>query len=230
MQDTRLNDFDPQVRKQALQELVAQPEADPSLYAPEIEAVNMHCHTFFSYNGYGYSPTALAWLGKTNGFQAMGIVDFDVLDGVDEFLSACDRVGVRASTGMETRVFVPEFATREINSPGEPGIFYHMGIGFTSRKVPAAVAADALGLVRRHRVPRQQVLLGACRPDGGCAWAMYRFAGFLPEDEPDALVIAFDGDLPRGVPTRRVLVVGQQQLVPRTQVEADLERVAAGRK
>ena len=52
----------------------------------------------------------------------MGIVDFDVLDGVDEFLGACDAVGLRGSTGMETRVFVPEFADREINSPGEPGV------------------------------------------------------------------------------------------------------------
>jgi hypothetical protein len=31
---------------------------------------------------------------------------------------------------MESRVFVPEFATRVINSPGEPGISYHMGVGF----------------------------------------------------------------------------------------------------
>ncbi len=66
------------------------------------------------------------------GFAAVGIVDFDVLDAVDEFLAACDVVGVRGSAGIETRVFIPEFATREINSPGEPGVYYHMGIGFTS--------------------------------------------------------------------------------------------------
>ena len=70
----------------------------------------------------------------------MGIVDFDVLDGVDEFLDACDLVGVRGSAGIETRVFVPEFADREINSPGEPGVCYHMGIGFTSSQVPDGVA------------------------------------------------------------------------------------------
>ncbi|MEA3366062.1 MAG: hypothetical protein U9Q79_10525, partial [Candidatus Hydrogenedentes bacterium] len=32
--------------------------------------------------------------------------------------------------------FVPEFETREINSPGEPGIMYYMGAGFTSSTVP----------------------------------------------------------------------------------------------
>jgi hypothetical protein len=37
---------------------------------------------------------------------------------------------------METRVYIPEFSSREINSPGEPGIFYHMGIGFTSSQIP----------------------------------------------------------------------------------------------
>jgi len=96
----------------------------------------MHGHTFFSFNAYGHSPTSLAWLAKRRGFKLMGIVDFDVLDGVDEFLNACDLVGVRGSAGMETRVFVPEFAAREINSPGEPGVAYHMGIGFTTSQVP----------------------------------------------------------------------------------------------
>jgi hypothetical protein len=57
----------------------------------------------------------------------MGIVDFDVLDGVDEFLDACELVGVRGSAGIETRVFLPEFATREINSPGEPGVYLPYG-------------------------------------------------------------------------------------------------------
>ena len=69
-----------------------------------------------------------------------GIVDFDVLDAVDEFLAACRQVGLRGCAGFETRVFVKAFATREINSPGEPGVYYHMGIGFTSSQVPEEVA------------------------------------------------------------------------------------------
>ena len=107
---------------------------------PETELINLHCHTFYSYNAYGYSPTALAWLAKRSGFKALGIVDFNVLDGVNEFLTACDTLGVRGSAGLETRVYIPEFSTREINSPGEPGVCYHMGIGFTSTETPAAVA------------------------------------------------------------------------------------------
>jgi hypothetical protein len=125
---------------------------------PEAEVANMHCHTFFSFNAYGHSPTSLAWLAKRRGFKLMGIVDFDVLDGVDEFLSACDAVGVRGSTAMETRVHLPEFATREINSPGEPGIYYHMGIGFTSSQVPETVTAILAGM-RQRAVRRNQDII-----------------------------------------------------------------------
>jgi hypothetical protein len=115
----------------------------------------MHCHTFFSFNAYGYSPTGLVWLAKRRGFRLVGIVDFDVLDGVDEFLSACEVAGVRGSAAMETRVFLPEFATREINSPGEPGVCYHMGIGFTSSEVPEEVA-DILAHMRRRAEQRNR--------------------------------------------------------------------------
>lgn len=66
----------------------------------------------------------------------MGLVDFDVLDGVEEFLSSAHKLDLRACAGMETRVFVPQFASRVINSPGEPGIAYHMGVGFVSGSVP----------------------------------------------------------------------------------------------
>ena len=109
----------------------------------------MHCHTFFSFNAYGYSPAAIAWLALRRGFKLVGIVDFDVLDAVDEFLDACEFLGVRGSAGIETRVFIPEFADKEINSPGEPGICYHMGIGFVSSQVPPEVTDVLAGLRQR---------------------------------------------------------------------------------
>jgi len=84
---------------------------------------------------------------------SLGIVDFDVLDGVDEFLNACERIGVRGSAGVETRVYLPEFAAREINSPGEPGVYYHMGIGFTSSGAPAGAAGILAGM--RDRAARR---------------------------------------------------------------------------
>jgi hypothetical protein len=139
--ETKLNDFAPHIRTSALAELVSLAQQGTIPLEPEADVANMHCHTFFSFNAYGHSPTSLAWLAKRRGFRLMGIVDFDVLDGVDEFLDACELVGVRGSAGIETRVFIPEFATREINSPGEPGVCYHMGIGFTSSQVPETAAS-----------------------------------------------------------------------------------------
>jgi hypothetical protein len=115
--------------------LLALAQKDPGLLPAEGSAINMHCHSFFSFNAYGFSPTALVWLAKKLGLQVAGIVDFDNLDGVEEFLSGCNLACVRGSAAMETRIFIPEFADRVTNSPGEPGISYHMGIGFSSQNV-----------------------------------------------------------------------------------------------
>jgi len=156
--EARLKDHDPEVRRSALKELDAAAKQGTVQLIPERDIVNMHCHSFYSYNAYGFSPSSLAWLAKRNGFRACGIVDFDVLDGVDEFLEACDLLGVRGSAGMETRVFIPEFSIREINSPGEPGIFYHMGIGFTSSAVPEEVAGIASDLRERAQARNERIL------------------------------------------------------------------------
>jgi hypothetical protein len=73
-------------------------------------------------------------------------VDFDVFDGVDEFLAATAVLDLKACGGMETRVFVPEFADKVMNSPGEPGISYHMGVGFPSGKLTGKNKAFQKGL------------------------------------------------------------------------------------
>jgi len=96
----------------------------------------MHYHTHFSFNAKGYSPADIARLAKQAGLAAAGIVDFDVLDGLDEFFKVSTELNLKAIGSLETRVYVPEFAQYVINSPGEPGIAYHMGIGFTSSYVP----------------------------------------------------------------------------------------------
>ena len=135
--EAQLNDLRLSLRTHALNKLM---ERKPDAPEPQ-EVANMHCHTIYSFNAYGHSPVSLAWLGRQRGYKLMGIVDFDVLDGVDEFLDACDITGVRGSAGIETRTYLPEFAQYEMNSPGEPGVLYHMGIGFTTSQVsPEATA------------------------------------------------------------------------------------------
>lgn len=151
--ESQLNDFSPLKRAEALKTLIAANVQHPN----EQDVVNLHCHTFFSFNAYGYSPTALAWLAMMKGYKALGIVDFDVLDAVDEFLNTCERLAIRGSAGIETRVYLPEFSTRETNSPGEPGVYYHMGIGFTSSEVPGDVAPILADM--RHRADQRNRLM-----------------------------------------------------------------------
>jgi len=128
--EAKLDSFDLQQRKQALLELCEHARSGHLNFPPAGTDVNLHCHTFFSYNTYGYSPSKFAYLARKKGLAVAGVVDFDVLDALPEFLDACRLLGLRGCAGLETRVYVPEFASRVMTSPGEPGITYHMGVGF----------------------------------------------------------------------------------------------------
>jgi len=134
--EKKLNSFNLKEREASLHSLRLMLSESKAGLTPEKREVNLHCHTFFSYNGYGYSPSRIAWWAKNYGLFAAAIVDFDVLDGVDEFLKAAWSLNLRPAAGIETRVFIPELASSEINSPGEPGISYHMGFGFICSAVP----------------------------------------------------------------------------------------------
>ena len=135
--ELKLDSFDSSERKEALVELYEKARAGQIELPESGTNVNIHCHTFFSYNTYGYSPSKFAWLARKAGLAVAGVVDFDVLDALEEFLDACRLLGLKGTAGLESRVFVPEFADKVINSPGEPGISYHMGVGF-----PAATVSD----------------------------------------------------------------------------------------
>jgi len=133
-----LDSFDAAVREGALQRLY---QAGKDSFPEAGTHMNCHAHTFYSYNAYGYSPSHFALLAKQRGLAGGGIVDFDVLDGLDEFLAAATLVGLKGCVSVESRVFVPEFSDRVINSPGEPGIAYHMGLGFTTTDLPGEAGA-----------------------------------------------------------------------------------------
>jgi hypothetical protein len=139
--EMQLDSFDPAQRKRALTRLCEMAaRGDVDLPHPG-SCVNLHCHTFFSYNAYGYSPGKYAWMARKAGLAVAGIVEFDVLDGLDEFIEAGRMLDLKVCVGLESRVFIPEFATRVINSPGEPGISYHMGIGFPSANLENGTGA-----------------------------------------------------------------------------------------
>ena len=126
----QLNSLDSERRRQALVHL-SRRDGEP----PFRRAVNLHLHTFYSFNAEHYSPAAIAWRARCEGLQVAGIVDFDVLDGLEEFMEAGRLLNLRVCAGIETRVHVPKFSGMVINSPGEPGIAYHMGAGMPQRSM-----------------------------------------------------------------------------------------------
>ncbi len=138
-----LNGFDPAERREALEELVRRLKLGQYPIQPEREEVNLHFHTFFSFNANGWSPSRVAWESVKYGLETAGIVDFDVLDGMDEFLSAGDLLGLKSVVGIESRVFVSEMADKVMSSPNEPGIAYFMA-GGCFRRPPEGSEAERI--------------------------------------------------------------------------------------
>ena len=157
--EIKLDSFDPGERKDALLALCEMVRGGRIELAPAGKEVNIHCHTFFSYNTYGYSPSKFAWLARKAGLAVAGVVDFDVLDALEEFLEAARLLGLKGCGGLESRVYVPEFSTRVMTSPGEPGITYHMGVGFPRAKLEGDRGEFLLGL-REMAQQRNRDLMG----------------------------------------------------------------------
>jgi hypothetical protein len=155
----KLDSFNLAERKEALLTLCEKAKAGEITLPPAGKAVNMHCHTFFSYNTYGYSPSKFAWLARKAGLAVAGVVDFDVLDALEEFLWAAKQLGLKGCAGLETRVYVPEFSDRVMTSPGEPGITYHMGVGFPKADLEGEQKQFLLNL-RKTAQQRNRDLMG----------------------------------------------------------------------
>lgn len=158
--ETQLNDFDPEVRRRTLTALAAQ-GGEP---VQEGTNVNMHMHSFFSYNANGYSPSRLAWEAHRAGLYAAGLCDFDVLDGLEEFLEAGRLLGLRTAVNLETRAYLAPYADVDISSPGEPGVTYVMGAGFARPPRPGSEAAQGLQGYRERARQRNVALIGRINP------------------------------------------------------------------
>lgn len=153
--ERNLDCFDPAVRQAALAALAKLPLPAPS----QVENVNMHFHSFFSYNSEGWSPSHIAWAAHRAGLYAAGLCDFDVLDGLHEFLAAGATLGLRVTVNLETRVYVREYAQVDITSPGEPGVTYIMGAGFTDTPAPGTPQAAGLEKLRNGARERNLALV-----------------------------------------------------------------------
>jgi len=149
--EEQLNDSAPDSRLAALRDLASR--AGPGAGTA---GVNMHFHSFFSFNALEYSPSRIAWEARKAGLYAAAVCDFDVLDGLEEFLEAGRVLGIRTAVHVETRSFLAAFSDAEINSPGEPGVTYIMGAGFP--RVPAAGSEAARGLEAYRAAARSRNL------------------------------------------------------------------------
>lgn len=149
--EARLNDFDPATRRDALAALVM---LQQGAFPVAGDNVNMHCHSFCSFNSAGMSPVRLAWEAKKAGLYAAGLCDFDVLDGMEEFYHAAELIELRAAVHLETRAFWQESAHLEFNSPGEPGVVYIMGCGFC--QYPEEGSSQGEELLRLGQAARQR--------------------------------------------------------------------------
>ncbi len=186
--EAQLDAFEPTLRREALNRLMAKgPE-----HADTGHNINMHIHSFFSYNAENWSPSHIAWACRQRGLYAAGLIDFDVLDGMEEFLDAGERLGLRVNVGLETRVYYPEFADKEIDSPGEPGVHYIDGIGFYRLPPEGSKEADTLAAYRRNAQARNVALVNRINPH-----------------VPD-IAIDYDRDVvtlvPAGAPTERHII------------------------
>ncbi|HXL01636.1 MAG TPA: hypothetical protein PK016_00730 [Candidatus Atribacteria bacterium] len=129
--EEKLDSFDYEERWNVFSKLVEKAKKGEIIFPPPSPQVNLHFHTFFSFNAYGYSPLHVIWKARELGLSMAGSVDFDVLDAVPEFQRGGLEVGLPFSSGIETRIYLPEFPDKEFSSPHEPGVAYYMGNGFT---------------------------------------------------------------------------------------------------
>lgn len=154
--EKKLDDFDKNVRVEALQELKKKVDAGDIKQSKNTNFVNLHCHTFYSFNAYGYSPQHIIWRGYKEGLEVVGTIDFDVLDCLEETLEAGEILGIKTCTGIETRVFFREYADKVITSPKEPGIYYFIATGFY--KKPEAGSEAGRTLEKLKKVARDRNL------------------------------------------------------------------------
>jgi len=125
----------------------------------ELQNVNMHFHSFYSYNAEFWSPARIAWEAKQRALYASGIIDFDVLSGLEEFFKAGEILALRTNVGIETRAYLEEFEDKEIDSPGEPGVSYIAGTGFFKIPVKGSPEEKTLEMYSKKAKARNIALI-----------------------------------------------------------------------
>ena len=88
--EQQLDSFDIAKRKEALKELLEMVGSGKIELAKVGSDVNLHIHSFYSYNACGYSPTKIAWLAKKAGLAVAGTVASSTVPGFGNELKRTD--------------------------------------------------------------------------------------------------------------------------------------------
>jgi len=150
-----LSAFNYDQRMAALNQLQSLAKNNPE----ELQNVNMHFHSFYSYNAEFWSPARIAWEAKQRALYASGIIDFDVLSGLEEFFRAGEMLALRTNVGIETRAYLEEYSDKEIDSPGEPGVSYIAGTGFCKIPEKGSPEAETLEMYSQKAADRNLGLI-----------------------------------------------------------------------
>ncbi|MBN2711587.1 MAG: hypothetical protein JXR97_04030 [Planctomycetes bacterium] len=162
--EQELNSFDAKKRAEGLGKLAGLIEKGEITVKPLTGWINTHLHTFHSFNAEDFSPSGIVWEGKKQGLDVVGSVDFDVLDAMEELFRAGDALNVRAVAALESRVFVADYADKVLNSPGEPGVNYYMGTGFTRMPDESSEAFKTIKAMRNQARARNEAMLARIMP------------------------------------------------------------------
>jgi error-prone DNA polymerase len=83
----------------------------------EAPYVELHAHSAFSFLDGASTPMELAAAAADQGYPAFALTDHDGVWGSMEFVQACGGLAVKAITGAEVTVKVPESGARSTRSP-----------------------------------------------------------------------------------------------------------------
>jgi len=199
----RMSDFSPETRRNALEEFCGLIRTGNLRRRTSAgERLNLHLHTFHSFNCLWWSPSRIVAEGWMEDLRYLGTVDFDSLDGLEETKQAGRLLGMEVMGGFESRVFLREYADKVINSPKEPGIFYLCGKGFPRVPDPAGDAGRFLLGMRRTAQERNRAVVRK----------LNAFLGAVEIDfEQDVLPLT-----PSGNPTERHIVLAYQRCSEKT--------------
>ena len=149
--NSNLNHEDVRIRLDSLRELVKGLSNGDMEKPVQMEDVNNHIHTFYSFSP--YSPTKAIWMAYQAGLTTAGIMDHDSISGALEFIEAGRIIGMATTIGAECRVDFSKtpLEGKRINNPDQKTIAYMAIHGIPHTQISRVKAFFAPYSVERNK-------------------------------------------------------------------------------